>query len=226
MNGDPHPRPSAPDDPFAVLFAVLGAVRVLPVVTIDDADDSVALVTALVAGGLATVEITLRTAVAVEAIRRSVSEVPGAVVGAGTVMSVEAAIAVIDAGARFIVSPGLDAAIVEAGRKRGVAVIPGIATATEMMQAAALGVDVVKLFPAELVGGPAMVTALSAVWPDVRFVPTGGIQQDTAPGYLALTQVLAVGGTWMVPRDAVTGGDWTAVEHAAAAAALLGGSDS
>jgi 2-dehydro-3-deoxyphosphogluconate aldolase / (4S)-4-hydroxy-2-oxoglutarate aldolase len=219
VNGDrqPEQRTAGSVDPLRLL----GAVRVLPVVTIDDSDVTVPLITALVGGGLTVVEITMRTPAALDAIRRAVSEVPAAVIGAGTVTTIDTAVAVMAAGARFIVSPGLDARVVETARERGVPVIPGIATPTEMMRAAALDLDVVKLFPAELVGGSAMITALSAVWPLARFVPTGGISQASAPSYLALPQVLAVGGSWMVPRAAVAGRDWSSVEDAAATARRL-----
>lgn len=196
-------------------------IRVVPVVTIDDVRDAPGLASALVDGGLSVVEITLRTPVAIEAIRRAVAEVPAAIVGAGSVTTAAAAATAIDAGARFIVSPGLDEGVIMTAQDRGVPVIPGIASATELMRAMQLGVDVVKLFPAEVVGGTGMITSLSAVWPDVRFMPTGGISPANARQYLALRQVLAIGGSWMVPRSAVACGDWAAVTSAAAAAVEL-----
>jgi 2-dehydro-3-deoxyphosphogluconate aldolase/(4S)-4-hydroxy-2-oxoglutarate aldolase len=199
----------------------IGEVRIVPVLTIDDAPDAPGLASALVDGGLPVVEITLRTPAAIEAIRLVTTEVSAAVVGAGTVTSATAAAAAIDAGARFIVSPGLDEGVIMSARDRGVPVIPGIATATELMRAVNLGVDVVKLFPAEVVGGAGMITALSAVWPDVRFMPTGGVSSANARGYLALRQVLAVGGSWMVRRSAVVSRDWASVTGSAAAALEL-----
>ena len=199
----------------------IGEVRIVPVLTIDDARDAPGLASALVDGGLPVVEITLRTPAAIEAIRRVASEVPAVVVGAGSVTSVAAAATAIDAGARFIVSPGLDEGVITTAQDRGVPVIPGIATATELMRAMQLGVDVVKLFPAEVVGGTGMITSLSAVWPDVRFMPTGGISPANAREYLALRQVLAVGGSWMVPRSAVAAHDWASVTAAATAAVDL-----
>ena len=199
----------------------IGEVRIVPVLTIDDARDAPGLASALVDGGLPVVEITLRTPVGIDAVRRAVAEVPAAIVGAGSVTTAVAAATAIDAGARFIVSPGLDEGVITTARDRGVPMIPGIATATELMRAMILGVDVVKLFPAEVVGGVGMITALSAVWPDVRFMPTGGISPVNAGNYLALRQVLAVGGSWMVPRSAVASGDWAAVTAAATAAAEL-----
>jgi 2-dehydro-3-deoxyphosphogluconate aldolase / (4S)-4-hydroxy-2-oxoglutarate aldolase len=199
----------------------IGDARVVPVVTVDDARDAPHLASALVDGGLPVVEITLRTPAAIDAIRRATAQVPGALVGAGSVTSAAAADDAIDAGARFIVSPGLHEGVVAAAGRRGVAVIPGIATATELMRAVNLGAEVVKLFPAEVVGGVGMITALSAVWPDVRFMPTGGISATNAREYLAVRQVLAIGGSWMVPRSAVASGDWASITVAAAAAVML-----
>lgn len=209
-------RPSVDD-----VIDAIGEVRIVPVLTIDDAQGAHALVSALVEGGLPVVEITLRTPVAIDAIRGVVADVPAAIVGAGSVTTAVAAAAAIDAGARFIVSPGLDEGVVTIAQDRGVPVIPGVATATELMRATALGVQVVKLFPAEVVGGVDMINAFSAVWPDVRFMPTGGISPGNAHRYLALEQVLAVGGSWMVPRSAVDSSDWGAVTAAATSAVEL-----
>lgn len=199
----------------------IGNVRVVPVVTIDDAQDAPALASALVAGGLPVVEITLRTPAAIDALRNASTEVPTAVVGAGSVTSAGAAATAIDAGARFIVSPGTDEGVITTAQDCGVPVIPGIATATELMRATHLGLDVVKLFPAELVGGTEMITALSALWPDLRFMPTGGISSTNARDYLALGQVLAVGGSWMVPGHAIASRDWASISVAAAASLVL-----
>ncbi len=209
-----RPQPAADDD----VVAAIGNARVVPVVTIDDADDTAGLVMALVRGGLPVVEITLRTPAAIEAIRRAATEVQDAIVGAGSVTTAAAAAAAIDAGARFIVAPGVDEGVIRTAQDRWVPVIPGIATATELMQAMTLGVDVVKLFPAEVVGGVGMIAALSAVWPDVRFMPTGGITPANLGAYLALRQVLAVGGSWMVPHSAVVTQDWALITRAASAA--------
>lgn len=200
---------------------LIGQLRVLPVVTIDDAGDAPSLTAALASGGLRAVEITLRTRAGIDAVRRAAAEVPAAIVGAGSVTTGRAAAAAIAAGARFIVSPGLDPGVVRTARLGGVPVIPGIATATELMRATQLGVGVVKLFPAEALGGTAAIAALSGVWPDVRFVPTGGISPDNARRYLAMDQVLAVGGSWMVPRTALVSKDWVAIAAAAAAAVEL-----
>lgn len=204
------------------LVAALRAVGVVPVVTLHDAGRAADVTRSLVDGGLHVVEITLRTAAGLEAIAAARTANPTAVVGAGTVTTASQAREAIDAGASFLVGPGLDTAVVETARQRGVPAIPGIATPTELMRAAALGIDLVKLFPAAVLGGPAMVQALSAVWPEVRFLPTGGITAESAPEYLALPHVVAVGGSWMVPQAAVDAGDWDAITAAATAARPLG----
>jgi 2-dehydro-3-deoxyphosphogluconate aldolase / (4S)-4-hydroxy-2-oxoglutarate aldolase len=205
---------------------VLATTRVLPVVTIDDAADAPALVRALTGAGLAVVEITLRTDAALDAIRRASAEVPDAIVGAGSVTSATLATAAIDAGARFVVSPGLDPDVIRIADDEGVPAIPGVATATELQRAVHLGCSVVKLFPAELIGGPELIGALSAVWGDVRFVPTGGITEANAGRYLAHARVLAVGGSWMAPRVAIATRDWSTIASAASAAARLAGAGS
>lgn len=198
----------------------LHRARVVPVVTIREAADSVPLVEALVAGGLPVIEITLRTAAGLDSIRQAVG-VPGAVVGAGTVTTGKQAEAALDAGARFVVSPGMVDDVVEACRARGVLALPGIATPTEMIRAVALGCPAVKLFPAALLGGPSMIRALAALVPDLGFVPTGGIDLESAPGYLAIPQVLAVGGSWMVPGSVLAAHDWPAVVELAGECAAL-----
>jgi 2-dehydro-3-deoxyphosphogluconate aldolase / (4S)-4-hydroxy-2-oxoglutarate aldolase len=215
--------PTGPTGAAAVdAIDVIGRVRVVPVLTVDDPDDAVQLVQALVDAGLRAIEITLRTPTALEAIRRSTSEVPLGVIGAGSVTTAGLAGQAIDAGARFVVSPGFDDGVVEVAMSRSVPVLPGIATATELLRAVDCGLGAVKLFPAELLGGPALIRAYAAVWPEVRFMPTGGITAASAPAYLALPQVLAVGGSWMVDETAVSDKDWMSVTNHAAAAARLG----
>jgi 2-dehydro-3-deoxyphosphogluconate aldolase / (4S)-4-hydroxy-2-oxoglutarate aldolase len=201
---------------------VIGRVRVVPVLTVAEPDDAVHLVRALVEGGLPVVEITLRTPSGLEAIRRSRLDVPDAIVGAGSVTSRARATEAIDAGASFVVSPGLDDGVIDAASSASVPVLPGVATATELLRAVDAGLDTVKLFPAEQLGGPAVIRAFAAVWPDVRFMPTGGITAESAPAYLALPQVLAVGGSWMVDPAAVEALDWASVTDHASAAARLG----
>ena len=198
----------------------LASLRVVPVVVLDRPADAAPLVEALAGGGLGCVEITFRTAAAAEAIAL-VAGRDDVLVGAGTVTSAAQATAAVEAGARFVVSPGFDDGVAAVCRERSAPYLPGVATATEVMRARAAGLDVVKLFPAEVVGGLAMVKALAAPFPDVRFVPTGGIDEKLAAGYLAHPAVLAVGGSWMVPRDAVKAGDWARIRELARGAAKL-----
>ncbi len=174
--------------------------RILPVVTRLDRADAGRLATALHAAGLPCAEVTLRSADAIEVIR-DLAQDPAFVVGAGTVTRVEQVAAAVDAGARYIVSPGLSRSVVQECAVLGIPMIPGVATATEVQCALDEGVTTMKLFPAAVLGGPEMVRALSAPFPDVRFVPTGGITSVSAPGYLALTSVEAVGGSWIVAPD-------------------------
>jgi 2-dehydro-3-deoxyphosphogluconate aldolase/(4S)-4-hydroxy-2-oxoglutarate aldolase len=170
--------------------------RVVPVLTAESADDAERACEALLAGGLTSVEITFRTDAAAEAIRRA-SRIDGLLVGAGTVLSVEQLDAALEAGARFAVSPSTNPVVIEAAQRAGVPFVPGAATPTEIDRARALGCDVVKIFPASAVGGPAFIRAVSPVFPDVRFVPTGGITLENLGEYLALPSVLACGGTWI-----------------------------
>lgn len=208
-------------DADAVLERIRAA-RVVPVVTVADAAGAVPLTEALVAGGLPVVEITLRTAAGLEALRGAATAgVPGAIVGAGTVTTPDAAEAAIAAGAAFVVSPGLVDEVVETCHRHGVLALPGIATPTELLRALALGCRTVKVFPASVLGGPAFVTAIAALGSGTGFVPTGGVTAETAPAYLAIPQVVAVGGSWMVPADRLRDGDWKAVRSLAAACAAL-----
>ena len=200
----------------------LASLRVVPVVVLDRASDAAPLADALAAGGLGCVEITFRTAAAAEAIG-SVARRGDVLVGAGTVTSSAQATTAIEVGARFVVSPGFDDGVAATCRDRGVGYLPGVATATEIMRARAAGLDVVKLFPAEAIGGLIMLKALAAPFPDVRFVPTGGVDEKLAADYLAHPAVLAVGGSWMVPRDAVNAGDWAKIEQLARGAAKFRG---
>jgi len=196
----------------------LADLRVVPVVVLDRADDAAPLADALAGGGIGCMEITFRTAAAADAIAL-VAGRDDVVVGAGTVTTAAQAVTAIDAGSRFIVSPGFDDGVAVVCRERGVAYLPGVATATEIMRARAAGVAVLKLFPAEAIGGLATLKALAAPFPDVRFVPTGGVDEARAAEYLAHPAVLAVGGSWMVPRDAVNAGEWARVKELARGAA-------
>lgn len=181
---------------------------VLPVVTIDDVDTSLPLAEALGAGGLDVVEVTLRTDTGLAAIASIAAGSPATCVGAGSVTTAAQVNAAADAGASFLVSPGLDDDVVIAARERGLPLIPGIATATEVMRAIAHDLNVVKFFPAEPLGGLPTIQALSSVWPHLRFVPTGGVTADNAAEYLADPSVLAVGGSWVAPRQQLASQEW------------------
>ncbi|AEG43251.1 bifunctional 4-hydroxy-2-oxoglutarate aldolase/2-dehydro-3-deoxy-phosphogluconate aldolase [Isoptericola variabilis] len=186
----------------------LAAHRLVPVVVVDGAEQGARLADALVAGGLPVAEITLRTAGGLDAIRAVAANQPDVVVGAGTVTTAAQVDDVVAAGARFIVSPGLSEAVVRRAQEHGVPVLPGVATPTEIMAALDLGIETVKLFPASVVGGPAAIKAFAAPFPQLRFVPTGGVSAANLPEYLALKPVLAVGGSWMVDKSLVAADDW------------------
>ncbi|MBM9621879.1 bifunctional 4-hydroxy-2-oxoglutarate aldolase/2-dehydro-3-deoxy-phosphogluconate aldolase [Streptomyces zhihengii] len=203
--------PSAP--------SVLGLAPVLPVVVIDDAADAVPLARALVAGGLPAIEVTLRTPAALDAIRAIASEVPEAVVGAGTVISPRTVEDAAAAGARFLVSPGWTDALLDAMRASGLPFLPGVSTASEVVALLERGVHEMKFFPAEAAGGTAYLKSLAGPLPQARFCPTGGITPATAPAYLALPNVACVGGSWLLPPDVLAAKDWGRVEALARASA-------
>lgn len=201
--------------------SVLDLAPVVPVVVVDDLADAVPLARALVAGGLPAIEVTLRTPVALDAIRAIAGEVPGAVVGAGTVITPEQVGDVVAAGARFLVSPGWTDVLLEAMRASGVPFLPGVSTTSEVVALLERGVREMKFFPAEAAGGTAYLKALAAPLPQARFCPTGGIGPASAPEYLALPNVGCVGGSWMLPKDAVADRDWGRVERLAREASAL-----
>ncbi|MGW0701295.1 bifunctional 4-hydroxy-2-oxoglutarate aldolase/2-dehydro-3-deoxy-phosphogluconate aldolase [Streptomyces sp. NPDC002867] len=205
--------------------SVLDLAPVLPVVVIDDAADAVPLARALVAGGLPAIEVTLRTPGALDAIRAVAAEVPDAVVGAGTVVSPGSVDAAVVAGARFLVSPGWTDTLLAAMRGSGVPFLPGVSTASEVVALLERGVHEMKFFPAEAAGGTAYLRSLAGPLPGARFCPTGGVSLASAPAYLALPNVGCVGGTWMLPADALTARDWGRVETLAREAAGLRGQD-
>ena len=184
---------------------------VIPVIVIDNADDAVPLAKALVAGGVRVLEVTLRTAPALPAIRAIAREVEGAIVGVGTITSAEDFTRAIAAGARFGVSPGLTPALMTAARDSGLPLLPGVMTPSDVIAARAAGFTALKLFPAQQAGGIGMLKAMGGPFPDVTFCPTGGITAVTEPEYLALPNVACVGGSWLTPRDRVAAGDWTAI---------------
>jgi 2-dehydro-3-deoxyphosphogluconate aldolase / (4S)-4-hydroxy-2-oxoglutarate aldolase len=202
-------------------MSLLDLAPVVPVVVVEDAETAVPLARALVAGGLPVIEITLRTPAALEAIRRIAAEVPEAVVGAGTIRTVADVRPAVEAGSRFLVSPGTTPALVDALLTAGVPFLPGVATASEAMTLAERGVHEMKFFPAEAAGGVAYLKSLGGPLPDVRFCPTGGITAAGAPSYLALRNVGCVGGSWLTPADALAAGDYVRIEKLAAEAAAL-----
>ncbi|MFD7709606.1 bifunctional 4-hydroxy-2-oxoglutarate aldolase/2-dehydro-3-deoxy-phosphogluconate aldolase [Streptomyces sp. NPDC059785] len=213
------PPASSPAHAHAV--SVLDLAPVVPVVVIDDAADAVPLARALVAGGLPAIEVTLRTAAAPAAIRAIAEKVPDAVVGAGTVLSPAQVAESVAAGARFLVSPGWTDVLLDAMRASGVPFLPGVSTTSEVVALLERGVREMKFFPAEAAGGTAYLKSLAGPLPQARFCPTGGIGPASAPDYLALPNVGCVGGSWMLPADAVAGRDWARVESLAREAAAL-----
>ncbi|KIZ18602.1 bifunctional 4-hydroxy-2-oxoglutarate aldolase/2-dehydro-3-deoxy-phosphogluconate aldolase [Streptomyces natalensis] len=204
-------------------FSVLSLAPVIPVVVLDDAADAVPLARALVAGGLPAIEVTLRTPAALEAVRAIDGEVPDAVVGAGTVLSADQVDAARAAGSRFLVSPGWSPRLLGAMKDSGVPFLPGVSTASEVVTLLDEGLTELKFFPAETAGGTSHLRSLAAPLPRARFCPTGGITPATAPAYLALPNVGCVGGTWMLPPDALAAKDWPRIERLAREAARLRG---
>ena len=196
-------------------------VPVIPVVTIDALEDAVPLARALLAGGLRVIEITLRTPVALYAIEAISKEVPGAIVGAGTLTRVGDFAAAARVGAQFCVTPGLTAGLVTAANAVGLPLLPGVMTPSEVIAARNAGFDVLKLFPASQAGGIGMLRALAAPFPDVAFCPTGGITRDAAVDYLAQPNVICLGGSWVAPSYLITNKDWRGIETLAEDAASL-----
>lgn len=194
---------------------------VIPVVTIDDAANAAPLARALLAGGIRTIEITLRTPAALSAIEAIVREVPDMIVGAGTVLTEEDLDAVIAAGARYALSPGGTAKLMKAAAKKRFPFVPGVATASEIMRGLVHGYTCFKFFPAEQMGGVATLKALGPPLAAARFCPTGSITPEKAPAYLALGNVLCVGGSWIAPREKIAARDWSAIEATARAAMAL-----
>ena len=200
---------------------ILDLSPVIPVITIRDLAQAIPLAQALVAGGLRVLEVTLRTSAglaAIEAMRRAV---PDAVVGVGTLLDAAQVKAADAAGAQFGVSPGLTPALADAAGTVAWPLLPGVMTPSELIAARARGYTACKLFPAQQAGGIGMLKALHAVFPDVVFCPTGGISRQTAPDFLALPNVRCVGGSWVVPDEALGKGDWSAIEALARDAAQL-----
>jgi 2-dehydro-3-deoxyphosphogluconate aldolase/(4S)-4-hydroxy-2-oxoglutarate aldolase len=200
---------------------ILRAAPVIPVVIIDDLAAAVPLARALVAGGLPVIEVTLRTAVGLEAMRAIAAEVPDAIAGIGTVVEPAQLTAAAQAGARFAVSPGATPRILDAAAGENVPLLPGIATASEAIALIERGYRFAKFFPAEPAGGAAYLSAIASPLPQLTFCPTGGITLESAPRYLKLPNVICVGGSWMVNRATIAAADWSAITASATQAAAL-----
>lgn len=194
---------------------------VIPVLVIDKPEDAVPLATALVAGGLRVLEITLRSDAAMSAIESMAKALPEAIVGAGTVNHPEQMQQVKDAGAQFVVSPGFTRALGEAAQHCDMPYLPGVMTPAEILDANQTGLDALKFFPASQAGGPAFIKALGGPFQDIVFCPTGGINADSAGDYLKLANVLCVGGSWVAPSAAVKAQNWEQVTALATAACSL-----
>ncbi len=194
---------------------------VIPVIVLDDVDHAVPMARALVEGGVRVLEVTLRTQVALRCMEAIARDVPEAIVGAGTVRHAGDVRAAVDAGCRFAVSPGYLHDVGKACRDLGLPLLPGVATASEVMQANSDGYSFVKFFPAAAAGGIPMLKALAGPFPEVLFCPTGGISEQTAPQFLALPNVRVCGGSWLTPADALRARDWPRIAELARAATKL-----
>jgi 2-dehydro-3-deoxyphosphogluconate aldolase / (4S)-4-hydroxy-2-oxoglutarate aldolase len=202
--------------------SLLDRVPVVPVVVVDDLAQAVPVARALVAGGLPVIELTLRTPVALDAIRAIADEVPEILVGAGTVLTPGQAKEAKDAGAQFLVSPGATASLLAGMTDTGLPFLPGTATVSEVLAVLETGLTEMKFFPAEASGGTGFLSSIASPVPAARFCPTGGITTASAASYLALPNVGCVGGSWLTPKDALETGDWARVQQLAAKAAALG----
>ncbi|WP_235535874.1 bifunctional 4-hydroxy-2-oxoglutarate aldolase/2-dehydro-3-deoxy-phosphogluconate aldolase [Nocardioides sp. Root190] len=211
---------STPESPSR-FDSVLDAVPVMPVVVIDDLTTAVPVARALVDGGLPAIELTLRTPVALDALRAIAEEVPEILLGAGTITTPAQAEAAVEAGARFLVSPGATPSLLAAMAGTGVPFLAGTSTVSEVLAVLEAGLTEMKFFPAEAAGGAPYLRSVAGPLPQARFCPTGGITPQSAPGYLALPNVGCVGGSWLTPADALAAGDWERVTKLAAEAAAL-----
>jgi 2-dehydro-3-deoxyphosphogluconate aldolase/(4S)-4-hydroxy-2-oxoglutarate aldolase len=203
------------------MHEIFERTTVVPVLTIERLEDALPLAEALVRGGLTVLEVTFRTEVAAPAIVAIARELPDAVVGAGTLLRPNDITQALEAGAKFLVSPGMVPELVAAGLATDVPYLPGVATASEVMTARGLGCSLLKFFPAAAIGGPAALAAFAPVFRGVAFCPTGGITEETAPSYLRLPNVPMVGGAWMVPAAAIAERDWSRITGLAKKAAGL-----
>ena len=208
--------------PQLTALQVMQDAPVIPVIVLHDVAHAVPMARALVAGGIRMLEVTLRTPQALACMEAIAKEVPGAVVGAGTVRSAADAAAAAKAGAQFAVSPGYTRALGQACRDQGLSLLPGVATGSEILMAQEDGYTELKFFPAMQAGGPAMLKAWAGPFFDVKFCPTGGVTPGNAAEFLSLPNVACVGGSWLVPGDALTQGDWARIEKLARDASHLG----
>ena len=208
--------------PSSVMAEIMSMAPVVPVVVLDDLKSAIPMAEALVRGGLPVIEVTLRTPVGLDAIYEISRAVPEAVVGAGTVNRPEQLVDSLEAGAKFIVSPGATPSLVYAASSAAVPYLPGAATASEMLALLEEGISHQKFFPAEACGGAAALKSFAAPLADVKFCPTGGITAKSAGDYLSLPNVVCVGGSWVTPSKLVKAGDWDGIEKLAKAASKLG----
>jgi 2-dehydro-3-deoxyphosphogluconate aldolase/(4S)-4-hydroxy-2-oxoglutarate aldolase len=206
----------------SIMHVLFRGTTVIPVVTIERERDAVPLARALFEGGLPVIEITLRTAAAAPAIAAIARQLPQIAVGAGTLLRAADVATAVQAGARFLVSPGMTSELAATALAAELPYLPGVATPSEVMMARALGICVMKFFPAEALGGVSWLRALAPVFPGVVFCPTGGIDEASAADYLALPNVPMVGGSWMAPKEAIAAGDWGRVRRLAERAAAIG----
>lgn len=203
------------------MFERLERIGIVPVVKIKDANDAVPLARALYNGGIDVIEVTFRTDAAADAIKRIIAECPDMYVGAGTVVGKATLNKAVECGAKFLVSPGLDSNNIRAAKDLGIPILPGVVTPSEIEQGIALGIDVFKFFPSEAFGGMSTIKALYAPYSGIRFVPTGGINENNAASYLKDSRVLAVGGSWLAPQELVLKGDYDAISSLAKKAVEL-----
>jgi 2-dehydro-3-deoxyphosphogluconate aldolase / (4S)-4-hydroxy-2-oxoglutarate aldolase len=209
-----------PQDQSAATRAIAARAPIIPVLVLDDAASARALAMALVAGGLPALEVTLRTPAALDAIR-AMADVPGGIVGAGTLLTPQDIRAAKEAGAKFGVSPGATPRLIAASIEIGLPLLPGAATASEVMALWEQGCDMLKFFPAEAACGAPALKSIGAPIPQVSFCPTGGITPENAPAYLALPNVICAGGSWVAPKAMIASGDWAGITALARAAAAL-----
>ena len=199
----------------------VAACGVVPVVVLDDAEQAVPAAKALLKGGINAMEITFRTAAAKASIAKVAEEVPEMIVGAGTVVNLQQLHDAVEAGAKFVVSPGSDPEVIAEAQKLGVGVLPGVVTPSEIMMGLKLGIKVFKVFPAETYGGLKTIKALCGPFPQIKFLPTGGINQNNAAEYFKNPKILAVGGSWMITKDMVNAGAFDEIAEKSAAATAL-----